>query len=94
MTNVISISEFKQDEEKSLKNYLNILSFNELIIESTQTLKTIKNESSDPSLISKAIYLLEELNKRIDCSSRKYGDSLSHISEKVKTKIKELNKNA
>lgn len=94
MENVISMSEFKQDEEKSLKNYLNILSFNELIIESTQTLKTIKNDNSDPSLISKAIYLLEELNKRIDCSTNKYGDSLVHISEKVKNKIKELNTNA
>ncbi|TDJ03736.1 MAG: hypothetical protein E2O68_09505 [Deltaproteobacteria bacterium] len=91
MTNVISISNFKEKEEKSLKNYLNILPFNELIIESTQTLKTIKNGDSDSALISKAIFLLEELNKRIECSSAEYSNSLNRIREKVKTKINDLN---
>ena len=93
MDNVISFPNFKNDEEKSLKNYLNILTFNELIIESTHTLKTIKNGESDQALISKAIFLLEELNKRIECSSSKYGSSLNHIREKVETKINDLNKN-
>ena len=92
MTNVISLSDFKE-KETSLKKYLNILTFNELIIESTQTLKTIKNGASDSNLISKAICLLEEFNKRIECSSAKYGDSLNHIREKVQKKIQDLNQN-
>ena len=91
MTNVISFSDFKEEEANSMKNYLNILNFNELIIESTQTLRTIKDGDSDSALISKAIFLLEELNKRIECSSSEYGDSLNNIREKVNTKINDLN---
>jgi len=90
MTNVISISDFNE-EKTSLKKYLNILTFNELIIESTQTLKTIKNGNSDHKLISKAICLLEELNKRIGSSSVRRSESLSHIRNKVLKKINDLN---
>jgi hypothetical protein len=94
-SNVLSMENWKKYLVESIQSgdherYLEVLNFNQLISEATETLSKLKNDSLDDKLITRSKLLLQEFNRRMDSLSEEFSNSLEGIRSKVDSKIKEL----
>ncbi len=92
---IISIKKWKENRQLSLKekqvnNFLKVLSFQQLINESTDIVKKLKSEPLNPELAFKSKLILKEFNKRLNDQSPELANSLQNIRNNVEKKIEEF----
>jgi len=91
---LISLSQVKDDrkkekEQNSFQRYLKVLSFSELIDETTILIKEINQVGSSREIIARAKVLLKELGNRFE-KSQGLSESFLVMRKKLERKINEL----
>lgn len=91
---VISLSQVKDErnkekEQNSFQRYLKVLSFSELIDETTILIKEINQVGSTREVIARAKALLKELGNRFE-KSQGLSESFHVMRKKLEGKINEL----
>jgi hypothetical protein len=93
--NVVSIQEWKEKnwqkiEEKSLGAYLDVLSFNELLVEAGDTIHKLKDTYFSTELALQSKMLLSEFNKRVSMESKELSDSLLGMKKEIEKRINQI----
>jgi hypothetical protein len=96
--NVVPLSSWKSKmalkaNEKSLSDYLNVLSFNDLLTETEDLINELNNKPLNQDITLKSKQLLREVNNRLRKDSDGFADTLKELrlkSEKKLVDIKEL----
>lgn len=90
--NVISLEQWKgSQEDKSLKEYLNVLSFHALVGEAEDTMRELKDNSLSPELAQKSKQILKEFNNRLGADSDGFAGALTGLREEIDRKITDIN---
>ncbi|MBT7610124.1 MAG: hypothetical protein HN576_10225 [Bacteriovoracaceae bacterium] len=96
--NVIKIDDWKKTQAMNQKNeglseYLNVLSFHDLMNESTEIINEIQsNEGISEDLTLKSQALADEIGERIEHSSGGLSDTFRHLKHSIEDTIHRLNK--
>lgn len=100
--NVISISKWKNEkaknaESESLKKYMNVLSFHDLIHESQGVIAEIKSSPVNQDLQERSKGLLDEFHNRLSLEENAHGPSdwsraLSEMKKRLEKTLGDLGK--
>ena len=91
-----SLSEWKPqslDEkraEKQFKDYFNILSFSELINESTDIIKELNQKPISNEITMKSKILLSQFSKRLGDESKEVAETFQDMRKRIESKILDL----
>lgn len=82
-----------QREEKSLANYLDILSFNELIHESKEVFQALKSSGTYcQQLALKTHLIIKEMGKRVGIESKEISQDINKMSNELEKRIQSIEK--
>lgn len=87
-TEVVSLGQFK--EEKMQKDYLEVLSFSQLLDEATDIIRELNSSSLNSGLTLRSKTILKEFSNRLSQQSSEYSKSFSDMRNKLETKIGKL----
>lgn len=96
--NVVDIGEWKKSQvlaskEQGLTDYLNVLSFHDLMNESSEIIKEIdSNVEISEDLQMKSKLLADELGDRIEHHSGGISDTFHHLKKSIEETLNKLNK--
>jgi hypothetical protein len=86
--NLVSLDQWKhQKRESSFSEYLKVLSFNDLINESTHLSKEIKKQAAADHLLSKTKLMMNELTHRIERESKMLAHSVVDLKKQIEDRI-------
>ncbi|MBK23301.1 MAG: hypothetical protein CME70_04785 [Halobacteriovorax sp.] len=77
--------------EKQFKDYFNILSFSELINESTDIIKELNQSPLSTEITMKSKILLSQFSKRLGDESKEVADTFQDMRKRIEDKIVDLN---
>jgi len=77
--------------EKQFKDYFNILSFSELINESTDIIKELNQSPLSTEITMKSKILLSQFSKRLGDESKEVADTFQDMRKRIEDKIIDLN---
>ena len=77
--------------EKQFKDYFNILSFSELINESTDIIKELNNNPISNEVTMKSKILLSQFSKRLGDESKDVAETFQDMRKRIEAKILDLN---
>ncbi|MFT6069924.1 MAG: hypothetical protein ACJAT2_000938 [Bacteriovoracaceae bacterium] len=84
-------SQVDKNAEKQFSDYFNILSFSELINESTDIIKELNHRPISTEITMKSKILLSQFSKRLGGESKEVADTFSDMRKKIEDKIIDLN---
>ena len=92
---VMSLGDVKKRKERekaeaSMRDYLKILSFGELIDETSMIIREINSKPLTKELASRSKMVLKELGLRIDEQSKSFDTSLESMRSSLEKKILEI----
>ncbi len=88
--NITKLNDWKK--EQSLSRYLNVLSFHDLMNESTSIInEIIKNKTISDDLSMKSKLLTNEIGDRIDNSSGKTNETFRSLKKSIEEALHKLN---
>ena len=85
---VVSLGQFK--EEKMQKDYLEVLSFTQLLDEATDIIGELNSSSLNSGLTLRSKTILKEFSNRLSKQSSEYSKSFTDMRSKIETKIGKL----
>jgi hypothetical protein len=90
--NVVSLESWKsnQQEDKSLKEYLNVLSFHALVGEAEDTMRELNDNSFSPELARKSKQILKEFNNRLGADDDGFAEPLTGLRASIDKKMTEI----
>ena len=93
--NVLNLRKWKEQiesaaEESSLKNYFNVLSFNDLINETKVIVSELNEKPLTEEITKKSRIILKEFNERLEKESDGFANVLTLLRKNVEEKILEL----
>lgn len=93
--NVLSLKEWKKQienavEESSMKDYFNVLSFNDLINETKLVVNELNDKPLSEEITKKSRLILKEFNERLEKESDGFAKVLTLLRENVEEKILDL----
>lgn len=96
LENILPFDQWKKTlgsglEGKSLKKYLKVLSFHDLVTEYQSIIQELKNSPLNSELTQKSKLILKEFSDRLGEHSVGVSDSLSEMRSKIEKKIFDLN---
>jgi hypothetical protein len=77
--------------EKQFSDYFNILSFSELINESTDIIKELNHRPISSEITMKSKILLSQFSKRLGDESKEVADTFQDMRKRIEDKIIDLN---
>lgn len=82
----------EEKAERQFSDYFNILSFSELINESTDIIKEINHSPLSSEITMKSKILLNQFSKRLGDESKEVADTFQSMKKKIEATIFDLNK--
>ena len=95
LSNVVSFDNAKKQnehkkQEESISKYLGILSFSQLIHETSDTIRNLDNEAINKQMAMKSQLVIKELGSRIEKQSGHAIPSLNAIKKQIDKKIRDI----
>ena len=85
--NLVRLDQWKNNKkENSFTDYLKVLSFNDLLNESTELLDQIKR-SEDDNLFSKTRVMMNEFTNRLEKESKHLALSVKDLKKQIEDKL-------
>jgi len=86
--NIVNLEQWKADKKDcSFSDYLKVLSFNDLLNESSELMEQINNNVDGDDLFSKTRLLMNEFTNRLEKESRLLADSVKDLKKQIEDKL-------
>lgn len=77
--------------EESINKYLGILSFSQLMNETSSLIKDLNNNKLDSQVVLKSKLVFKQLGERLESQSSEYSDIVKEMKNNISDKIENLN---
>jgi hypothetical protein len=85
--NIVEINQWKADKkETQFSEYLKVLNFNDLILESNSLITEIKGHGPRQDLLSKTKSMMNEFAFRLEKESKHLAESVRDLKKQIDTK--------
>lgn len=86
--NIVNLEQWKADKkDSSFSEYLKVLSFNDLLNESSELMEQINHNVDGDDLFSKTRLLMNEFTNRLEKESRLLADSVKDLKKQIEDKL-------
>jgi len=86
--NIVSLDEWKNiKKESNFSDYLKVLSFNDLMNESTSLMDQIKKSEEVDDLFSKTKLMMNEFTFRLEKESKSLAESVKDLKKQIEDKL-------
>jgi 5-bromo-4-chloroindolyl phosphate hydrolysis protein len=86
--NLVRLDQWKNSKrDSSFSDYLKVLSFNDLMNESTDLLDQMRKSEESDNLFSKTRVMMNEFTHRLEKESRHLADSVKDLKKQIEDKL-------
>lgn len=86
--NLVNMDQWKSHKkESSFSDYLKILSFNDLMNESTELMDQIKKSNESDDIFSKTRVMMNEFTHRLEKESKHLAESVKDFKKQIEDKL-------
>ncbi|MDO9181297.1 MAG: hypothetical protein Q7U04_02760 [Bacteriovorax sp.] len=90
--NLVNLDQWKNHKrdgarDASFSDYLKVLSFNDLMTESTELMNQIKKSDEGSDLFSKTRVMMNEFTHRLEVESKHLADSVKDFKKQIEDKL-------
>ena len=86
--NLVRLDQWKNSKrDSSFSDYLKVLSFNDLMNESTDLLDQMRKSEESDNLFSKTREMMNEFTHRLEKESRHLADSVKDLKKQIEDKL-------